>query len=101
MPSPDPAETTIIAEAQEFVQTWLRDPRRLPFSRAVRIAERRLWNPLQGSDLQREAFRKVANAMRVGAGHAHTNPQPLLKIVRTVLARQRHDVMKDSKVENQ
>ena len=101
MPTIDPSEATIIATAHEFVQVWLRNSKRLPFGRALRIAERTLWNPLQGSDLQREAFRKVANAMRVGYGHAHTNPQPLLKIVRTVLARQRHAVTSDSNVENQ
>ena len=101
MSSPDPAEATIIAHAQEFVQTWLRTSKRLPFRDAVRIAERTLWNPLQGSDLHREAFRKVANAMRVGYGHAHANPKPLIEIVRSVLARERHRVMSDSNVENQ
>jgi hypothetical protein len=101
MPAPDPAEATIISHAQEFVHNWLRNANRRPFREAIRVAERKLWSPLPDSQLQREAFRKVANAIRVGYGHAHTNPTPLLEIVRAVLTQSRHRVMSDSRVENQ
>src|SRR5688500_5394021 len=101
MSAPDPAEATIITHAQEFVQHWLRNANRRPFREALRLAERNLWSPHPDSQLQREAFRKAANAIRVGYGHAHANPKPLLEIVRAVLTKSRHRVMSDSSVENQ
>ncbi len=87
MPSPDPTEATIITNAHEFVQAWLRTPKRRPFGQAVRRAEQKLWGDLHDAELHREAFRKAANAIRIGYGHAYANPRPLVEIVRRVMRR--------------
>jgi hypothetical protein len=74
-------ETTIIEAAQLLVDDWLRSSRRGPFRRAVHQAQLS-WGIAFASDLERTAFGRVANAIRVGKGHARLNPAPLLQIIR-------------------
>lgn len=80
-----PLEATILGAAQEFVDRWLRSPHRRPFREAVAYEERKRFTGMDASDLEREAFRKTANAIRVGYGHASANPAPLLEITRRIL----------------
>jgi hypothetical protein len=69
------------------VTDWWRDSRRLPFGKAVAQAERKLWGTLPDAEQQREAFRKVAIAIRVGYGHMEANPRPLIEIVHRLMRR--------------
>lgn len=81
------AETAIMFSAQQLVDRWLRAPNRGPFSRAVALAEEEQWNGHAESEPHRRAFRHVANAIRIGKGHAIQNPAPLLRIVRNALTK--------------
>ena len=74
-------ETTIIEAAQDLVDGWLRSSKRGPFGRAVHRAQQS-WGSTVTSDLERTAFGRVANAIRVGKGHARLNPGPLTQIIR-------------------
>ena len=76
------AETAIMFTAQQLVDHWLRAHNRGPFSRAVAQVEQLKWDELPEAEAYRRAFRQVANAIRVGKGHAIQNPAPLLQIVR-------------------
>lgn len=76
------AETAIMFTAQQLVDRWLRAHNRGPFSRAVAQAEHEKWAAAPGMESDRQAFRHVANAIRLGRGHATLNPAPLLRIVR-------------------
>lgn len=76
------AETAIMYAAQQVVDRWLRAHNRGPFDRAVARAEELQWDDDPTKDQHRRAFRHVANAIRVGKGHAIQNPAPLLRIVR-------------------
>ena len=82
MPRIEVLDTTIIAHAHEFVTSWRRNPKRGPFTDALRDAEHALLDPVLASDLHRKAFRQIANAIRVGYGHIETNPRPLVDILR-------------------
>jgi hypothetical protein len=73
-------EATIIEAAQLLVDGWLRSSRRGPFGRAVHQAEQS-WSHAFDSDVERAAFGRVANAIRVGKGHAWFNPAPLMQII--------------------
>ncbi len=75
-------ETAIMYTAQQLVDRWFRAHNRGPFSRAVARAEELQWDDDPSKDEQRRAFRHVANAIRVGKGHAIQNPAPLLRIMR-------------------
>lgn len=79
------AETAIMFAAQQLVDRWFRAHNRGPFSRAVALAEEQHWDADPGKEDQRRAFRHVANAIRVGKGHAVQNPAPLLQIVRNTM----------------
>ena len=85
MPHIDLVDTRIITYAHEFVTDWLRNPKRRPFSEALRQAEQTFTGSLPDTDLQRTVFRQVANAIRVGHGHIDTNPRPLVEIVRRAI----------------
>lgn len=78
-------EATILDSAQEFVDRWLRSPGRRPFVEAVVREERKLYPDGESMLQDREAFRKTANAIRVGYGHVSANPKPLLEIARRIL----------------
>ena len=78
-------EATILDSAQEFVDRWLHSHSRRPFGEAVVREERKLYPDEDAMRLDREAFRKTANAIRVGYGHVSANPKPLVEIVRRVL----------------
>ena len=77
-------ETTLIHAAQALVDQWLHSNKRGPFDRAVREAERS-WSEILRSDIERAAFRRVANAIRVGKGHARANPMALMRIARDTI----------------
>ena len=82
MVDPSTAERAILFGAQDFVDHWHRDLKRGPFLRAVRIAAS-AWMADNGYEpVHRFAFIRVANAIRVGRGHAETRPGPLLDIIR-------------------
>ena len=76
------AETAIMYTAQQLVDRWLRANNRGPFNRAVARAEELQWEGDPTMDAHRRAFRHVANAIRLGKGHAIQNPAPLLRIMR-------------------
>jgi len=75
-------EVTMMLAAQQLVDRWLRSPGRGPFQRAVTREVQARWSDMPGTEAQRRAFRRLANAIRVGEGHAIANPGPLLKIAR-------------------
>jgi hypothetical protein len=79
------AETAIMFTAQQLVDRWLRAHNRGPFSRAVALAEEQHWDADPGKEAHRRAFRHVANAIRIGKGHAVQNPAPLLEIMRNTM----------------
>jgi hypothetical protein len=76
---------TILFSAQHFVAEWLRSPARRPFREAVETALRFRYSDTLNSEREQEAFRRVANAIRTGRGHASSNPAPLLDIAHRVL----------------
>lgn len=78
-------EVTMMLAAQQMVDRWLRSPGRGPFKRAVEKEERELWNDFPETEMHRRAFRRVANAIRLGEGHAVANPGPLLDIAKQSL----------------
>lgn len=80
-----PREVTILNAAQEFVNNWLRSSRRRPFNEAVTDEELKRFAGTDATGPERAAFRRTANAIRVGYGHATSNPKPLLEITRRVL----------------
>jgi hypothetical protein len=43
------------------------------------------WNDPSVTPVHRRAFSRIANAIRVGEGHAATNPAPLLRMARQIL----------------
>jgi hypothetical protein len=75
----------LLSAAQETVDKWRRDPKRGPFCRVVNDAEHLLRGWLIENDEQALAFRKVANAIRVGYGHAIANPCPLRELLREAM----------------
>jgi hypothetical protein len=75
-----PAAAHIIESAQTAVDAWFRDDTRGPFHRAIAEEERLRFGDLPPTAPERAAFRKVANAIRVGYGHATANPKPLFEI---------------------
>jgi len=80
-----PREVTILNAAQDFVNTWFRSSHRRPFREAVTDEEQKRFAGTDATGPERAAFRKTANAIRVGYGHATSNPKPLLEITRRVL----------------
>jgi hypothetical protein len=80
-----PAAATIIESAQRVVDAWFHDDQRGPFRRAIADEERLRFSDLPATAPERAAFRKVANAIRVGYGHATANPRPLFEIARREL----------------
>jgi hypothetical protein len=85
----DPVATRIIEAAQTTVDTWFRDDQRGPFHRAIADEEQVRLGELPPAAPERAAFRKVANAIRIGYGHANANPRPLLEIARRELMESR------------
>jgi hypothetical protein len=75
-----PASVGIIQSAQTMVDAWFRDDQRGPFHRAIAEEERLRFGELPPTAPERVTFRKVANAIRVGYGHATANPKPLFEI---------------------
>ena len=80
-----PAAAHIIESAQTVVDAWFHDDQRGPFHRAIAEEERLRFADLPAAAPERAAFRKVANAIRIGQGHATANPKPLLEIARREL----------------
>jgi hypothetical protein len=76
-----PIEGRILVGAQQVVDTWFQADNRGPFSRAVTRAIERQWPDLGTDDPYRLAFMRVAEAIRVGRGHAFADPAPLIRII--------------------
>ena len=88
-------EFSILLAAQRFVDAWRRSPGRGPFSRAVTEASNLCWTGPEIPAAERVAFIRVANAIRIGRGHAETNAEPLLAILRDELLREGRSVGSD------
>jgi hypothetical protein len=86
-PQQTPPESTIIETAQAFVDSWLRDNKRRPFAPTVAAVGSGWWQDHPAVERQREAFIRVAKAIRAVAGHASAKPEPLFRIARSVLQR--------------
>ena len=80
------AERDLLTAAHDMVIEWFRDFHRLPFDRAVAQATHIHNQVTPMTERDREQFRRVANAIRLGDGHIETNPGPLLAILRAPLA---------------
>jgi hypothetical protein len=91
-PSPD---VHLIQHAQAFVDAWRRDHGRRPFHEAVVAEEHAGLGELLDSERRRVAFRTVANAIRVGSGHAETNPEPLLELVHQSMSGRSEPVVRE------
>jgi hypothetical protein len=78
-------EVSMMMAAQQMVDRWLRSPGRGPFNRAVARELLDHWNDPQITDVHRRAFSRIANAIRVGQGHAIANPAPLMRMARQLL----------------
>jgi hypothetical protein len=78
-------EVSMMLAAQKLVDRWLRTPGRGPFNRAVARELLEHWNDPSVTPVHRRAFSRIANAIRVGEGHAATNPAPLLRMARQIL----------------
>jgi hypothetical protein len=83
-----PVAASIIESAQRVVDAWFRDDQRGPFHRAIAEEERLRFSDLPATAPERVAFRKIANAIRIGYGHATANPWSLLEIARRELKNQ-------------
>lgn len=83
-----PSEVAIMFAAQNAVDQWLRAVRRPPFQRAVDTEEERIWDGHAGYERERTVFHALADAIRVGKGHAWSNPGPLLKLAARIRGRQ-------------
>ena len=83
--SAPPVDGTIMVTAQLTVDSWFRAANRGPFDRAVERAIQRLWPDISATDPKRIAFARVANAIRLGRGHAYANPAPLMRIIQRTL----------------
>jgi len=66
--------------AQSLVDQWLHSVKRQPFRRAVDSEEIRIWDGHAGYEGERRTFRQMTETIRLGQGHARSNPGPLLKI---------------------
>jgi hypothetical protein len=80
-------ESAILARAQETVDHWLHADDRGPFRQAVTRAVMTYWADLSQADGLHDVFYRVANAIRLGQGHARLNPDPLLRIIRQAFGR--------------
>jgi hypothetical protein len=78
-------ESTIMVRAQETVDRWFRAHDRGPFKQAVVRTLHAHWPDLVQADDLQDVFYQVANAIRLGQGHALHNPGPLLRIIRQSL----------------
>jgi hypothetical protein len=73
-------------DAQAFVDEWWRNPARDTFFRVAAAAARRRCGAGDEMLQVRHAFIRMAEAIRVGDGHAFNNPEPLTTIVAYMLA---------------
>ena len=82
-----PIEGRILVGAQQAVDTWFQADNGGPFSRAVTRAIERQWPDIATDDPRRVTFLRVAEAIRVGRGHAFADPAPLIRIIQETLHR--------------
>ena len=80
-----PVEGRIMIGAQQTVDAWFQASNRGPFARAVTRAIEQQWPGITVGDTRRIAYQRVANAIRLGRGHAFADPAPLLRIIRETL----------------
>ena len=82
-----PVEGRILVVAQHVVDTWFQADNRGPFTRAVNRAIEQQWPGMGPDDPRRLAFARVADAIRLGRGHAFADPAPLVRIIQKTLYR--------------
>lgn len=82
-------ESTIMVRAQETVDRWFRSHDRGPFRQSLMRALHAYWPNQPEADELQDVFCQVANAIRLGQGHAMHNPGPLLRIIRQSLGHNR------------
>lgn len=75
-------ERTILARAQQTVDRWRRSRNAGPFAEEVARSASHFWDDQPDSRNAREAFCKVAEAIRRSEGHAFRDREPLIQIVR-------------------
>ena len=80
-----PVEGRIMIGAQQMVDAWFQADNRGPFARAVTRAVEQQWPGIAADDPRRIAYQRVANAIRLGRGHAFADAAPLLRIVRKTI----------------
>lgn len=80
-----PVEGRIMIGAQQMVDDWFKASNRGPFARAVARAVEQQWPGIAADDPRRVAYQRVANAVRLGYGHAFADPAPLVRIIRETL----------------
>ena len=80
-----PVEGRIMIGAQQMVDAWFQASNRGPFARAVTRTVEQQWPGIATDDPRRVAYQRVANAIRLGRGHAFADPAPLLRIIRETL----------------
>lgn len=81
-----PIEGRILVGAQRAVDAWFQADNRGPFSGAMTRAIERQWPGVGTDDPRRLAFMRVAEAIRVGRGHAFADPAPLVRIIQKTLS---------------
>ena len=74
-----------MTEAQTFVDEWWGNPARDTFFRAAAATARQRCGADDETVQVRHAFIRMAEAIRVGDGHAFNNPGPLTTIVAQLL----------------
>jgi len=82
-----PVEGRILVGAQQVVDSWFRADNRGPFTRAVNRAIERQWPGIGPDDPRRLTYIRVAEAIRLGRGHAFADPAPLVRIIQQTLYR--------------
>jgi hypothetical protein len=79
------SHSDLVSAAQEFVDGWRRDSGRKSFRKELDRAEAHLRRVMVLSEEQAIAFRALASAIRIGYGHAVTNPKPLRELIRKTM----------------
>ncbi len=82
-------ETRIMVAAQQTVDEWIHNVKRGRFSSVLDSAARLHLGTNETTRPDRLAFRRAAEAIRVGRGHSRANPGPILDIIRQTLSQTR------------
>ncbi|MDQ2682157.1 MAG: hypothetical protein M3Y37_01385 [Chloroflexota bacterium] len=82
-------ETRIMVAAQQTVDEWIHNVKRGRFSSALETAATMHLGNTEATRADRMAFRRAAEAIRLGRGHSRSNPGPILDIIRQTLSQVR------------